>query len=1016
MNRIVIVVLGGLLLGSVAHADPCWVTTDNGTQLQDSDCDGIIDKVDSCPKPDQKDANGNAMDTDSDDVQDACDNCISTPNPKQWNPKDSKQWQPDSDGDGIGDACDNCPKVSNADQKDANGSGIGDVCECAPDEESNPLTPGPKDVCQSATVLLEYSCDKGKQLTIPAIECSIYSNIQQDSVCEKGACVFKPKSGGPPPPKPVCGYYDTDKDGLGDECDNCPFKPNADQKDANGDGIGDACDPASTANSGDTQTGTLPGSSGGGGGPDGPKCKEDPTSSHSDNPVATVSTLNLFASTRVTAGSATIDIIAGEGGNVLWRSSSKPVWAKFHNPWDDNPQIKLLTMANYKRDVTALWSSGATTFATTVGGYLFKVTVDGAKPGDSIWQVMGFNDVSGAISLGNALYAVHGISPNDFFVAGRNGALWHFSKGKWQSAQYEAFIASTIKLLQSGWLCKFIPGTCNSQTGKPLPANMTTFDKLGTVTWRGVQMLSDGSVWVVGDGGRIVHKLADGTWLDVSLSAKTDLRAVWANAQELYIGGGSGKIFCNPQAITQCAQLDMGSTLFSIAGDGSNNLIAVGNRGVLATKTGNDPKSWTPQAMPVSNSLLTVAGSASSAMITGVNGTVYDWNSGDLKSEMLLRKDVAHPEWTGTQWTVMLGAIDKKGSFDGPQFFAGDDLAVVQLNPSTSPWKWELLSSDDEVVPFKTPYSMSHRTIRDLTRVENIFYGVGNFDFFIKGNLAKAWEKIPLVVKKKVATGFYAVDFGSLLLNQTPPPSPDMKSARPGPAKTVLMAGSLGVFQYDPATGSVTTLEKGDSAVAMTVKNNAIWALTTGLDGGIVAPWTGNPSLTPEDISAVGDTIAVVGQEIVKQDPYLNPAFIPQPPWHYMSYKDGKWQDNAAMVPADTGVHRLKSFSAKVYLMPGDPMNLQGMAILGDHELVEIETGGGVYQLGYKPASSDAWFDGNYNYDYWLDLGITESTAAFRVDVMGVGSYNRIQHFAYKYQCTVSVAEALDYLKKKFGF
>ena len=35
---------------------------------------------------------------------------------------------------------------------------------------------------------------------------------------------------------------DTDHDGVGDACDNCPINANADQIDADGDGVGDACD------------------------------------------------------------------------------------------------------------------------------------------------------------------------------------------------------------------------------------------------------------------------------------------------------------------------------------------------------------------------------------------------------------------------------------------------------------------------------------------------------------------------------------------------------------------------------------------------------------------------------------------------------------------------------------------------------------------------------------------------------------------------------------------------------
>jgi len=44
---------------------------------------------------------------------------------------------------------------------------------------------------------------------------------------------------------------DTDQDGWGDACDNCPTVPNADQTDSDGDGVGDACDNCpSVANAG----------------------------------------------------------------------------------------------------------------------------------------------------------------------------------------------------------------------------------------------------------------------------------------------------------------------------------------------------------------------------------------------------------------------------------------------------------------------------------------------------------------------------------------------------------------------------------------------------------------------------------------------------------------------------------------------------------------------------------------------------------------------------------------------
>jgi hypothetical protein len=49
--------------------------------------------------------------------------------------------------------------------------------------------------------------------------------------------------------KPVCAH-DKDKDGVCDDKDNCPDKPNPDQRDTDQDGVGDACDNCVTARNG----------------------------------------------------------------------------------------------------------------------------------------------------------------------------------------------------------------------------------------------------------------------------------------------------------------------------------------------------------------------------------------------------------------------------------------------------------------------------------------------------------------------------------------------------------------------------------------------------------------------------------------------------------------------------------------------------------------------------------------------------------------------------------------------
>jgi hypothetical protein len=80
----------------------------------DFDGDGTPDKLDVCPTlvDDQADA-------DLDGVGDACDACVSTPDPQQH----------DEDGDGLGDACDSCPVQQEFADADADGDGLGNACD-----------------------------------------------------------------------------------------------------------------------------------------------------------------------------------------------------------------------------------------------------------------------------------------------------------------------------------------------------------------------------------------------------------------------------------------------------------------------------------------------------------------------------------------------------------------------------------------------------------------------------------------------------------------------------------------------------------------------------------------------------------------------------------------------------------------------------------------------------------------------------------------------------------------------
>ena len=109
----------------------------------DEDDDGVINQIDNCPTT----SNPNQLDSDSNDIGDACEQDLAppvtydpardsdldgTPDRLDTCPELNSPDQRDGDRDGVGDVCDNCPEAPNPDQLDSDTDLSGDACALAP--------------------------------------------------------------------------------------------------------------------------------------------------------------------------------------------------------------------------------------------------------------------------------------------------------------------------------------------------------------------------------------------------------------------------------------------------------------------------------------------------------------------------------------------------------------------------------------------------------------------------------------------------------------------------------------------------------------------------------------------------------------------------------------------------------------------------------------------------------------------------------------------------------------------
>ncbi len=915
----------------------------------DWDGDGVMNKVDNCPNipnPDQKDSD---KDKDIDKLGDACDDAI----------KANFCDDGDYDGDKFSDKCDNCPTVANPDQADNNKNGVGDVCEveCSSnDYDESPYDAGLKDTCATAaTMLQEVVCKNGK-LEVISIDCNTLGGM----ICKGGKCV-KPEGTEPPPdenPEDKPEYeanhvppgYDGDGDGVPFEEDNCNGTANPDQADSDGDGIGDECTQANPGNDPE-------GGSGGGGGGD---CDSETTTVHLDS----ISTLDLYA----VAGSASWQWVGGEGGNVVKRFGNK-AWENMPNPWDS---VNIKPSPDLGRTITSMWSpDGTNLYAVTLSGHLFHW--NGSK-----WVQWGPTGLNDGKSFGGAIYSVHGTNNSDLWLAGANGMIWHYYRGAWMD---DKIITSTV-------------------FGAARGSDKKQYDK---TTWRAIFAVPTGPVWFVGDGGMVakrpVPKAGQGFtpgigWQTAKLPFIADLRAVWADKNKAYTGGINSGILCAASSGFQfknCAGELGGITILGISGTSEADIVAVGPKSRFSKKDGAN---WLNPVAPVPNTITSVWSNGTTTIAAGINGAVYTFEDGLIKTTYLTRKQISHPEWTDTRWTALQGNLHKKDI--EYLWVAGDDLSVALYNDGV----WQLVYSDDDIIPFVVPKGMAvlsggqtNRVLHDLYEAKDgSLYAVGNIDYVLQRSAGGTWSNIQLPSSGQ---------------------TPDMRSAGEGlEDNSVIVAGNLGLFKI--SGGIVEPLfEKSDPNVAVANRHkDAIW-MAKDLGAYILDDkdkWSdisyGAIKLSPVDINDVGSQVVVAGDEIVEAGSgsgttswlgkLKNLVFgssgvigVSAPKSHYLVSNGGAWKD--VELPPGTGrILGLHPFSETIEIPYKDDIKMKGMVVMGEKGFLAGRLDG--MWVPIDTESTEDWYDGTYYFLPGYDVDYDDIESWWDLYVVGVGGHNDVTH------------------------
>jgi len=929
----------------------------------------------------------------------------------------------DEDSDGTPDGCDACVWYA------------GNTCPPCTDNEANYqlyISGKSMDVCESQSKLIEVVCKNGKPVSTPV---SCKKEFGPSASCKGNICVVaedKDKDGTADGDDNCPDWFnkdqkDIDNDGVGDACDadkdgdgknndkdNCPDVYNPDQIDSDGDGLGDACDSENNLDPcnppADEETkeicDCLKSS-------DADKClpkiPEDKTFGEVVNDAGgssscdgdskesffpSISTMNFYAIT----GKDYHQWAAGEGGNIFKRYGDEK-WTAMASPWDI-AGMKASKVSDEERGITDLFGIGKESVAAvTKSGHFFLWF-------NAHWIQWGPSGPGDGKSFGSPLYAVHGTGKDDIWIAGDNGAIFHFDGSKWKSEKIggDSFWAIFTKAGQSSRI---------------------------KVVWRDIFAEADGRVFLVGDKGKIAYRQYNknedsvkspmfilqkfwnsgheaGFWTEIDIKNDVDLRAVWSDGNDVRLGGSKGLFWCGKTSFDVCHEFPSQSTILGISGSSKDDLAVVGTHSIFYLKSAS---AWSKEKLPFPNSLTGVYKEAQFVSASGINGTLYDLDKETASAKFIQRESLTHREWAKTRWTSATGSVDEF-------WVSGDDLSVGHFKGATS----KIIYSDESYLPFS---DYEKRDFRDILVLDGYLYAVGNVGYLLQGKTDNSeWQKIayPAAFAKYSNARSPA---GLLKLSHHSQMSPDMRSVRKRDGG-VLVAGNLGLFFYDRKSGEFKFLKgTGSPAVALHYEekdylakdDEVLYGIFPAAYQAIKLP----TNLLPQDIAESNGAVYIIGRESSEKEligsgvPESSKNFKPDIPFIKKHGEPEKIANKSRLAKisegkADIVVSNDKAFLGlrSVYFKlegkgPLPDIPLAGYVIMGEDGYISIFSGKSSLPIATEEELDI--YDGLYKVkEHYLKItNFLEGKVRLKwsADVIGVGETNKISKFDAWGECKV---------------